>query len=102
MIWTGPRSLLLALLITGCSSGNKKPTKDSAAPAAPAIRNPTYNPNAPYGEANAIWQPPVFSRDGTIVKIIEPSSQSGRPSYETAPWATGAEGGSRFAPGGTF
>lgn len=98
------QTVLMTLIasLVACSSGNIKSTKDYTAPAAPPVRNPTYNPSSPYGEANAVWQPPVFNRDGTIVRLIEPSSQSGRPSYETAPWATGADGGSRFAPPGTF
>lgn len=95
-------TLLLALSLSACSSGNVKSTKDYAAPRAPEVRSPLYNPNAPYGEANAIWRPSVFSRDGTITKPYEPSTQAGRPYYEHAPWATGAAGDSRLAPLGTF
>jgi hypothetical protein len=69
---------------------------------APPVRNPLYNPYAAYGEANATWTPPVFNRDGTIVKPAEPATQSDRPEYEFAPWAYGASGGSRYAPPGTF
>ena len=88
--------------LAACSSGNVKSAKDYTVPAPPPVRNPIYNPYAAYGEADATWQPPVFNRDGTVVKPAEPASQSDRPSYETAPWATGADGGSRFAPPGTF
>ena len=101
------RRILLCLLIplglVACSGGpNVKSAKDYSAPPAPPVRNPLYNPYAAYGEANATWTPPVFNRDGTITKPAEPASQSDRPEYEFAPWATGASGGSRFAPPGTF
>ncbi len=94
--------LIAALGLSACASGNVKSTHDYTAPEAPPVRNSIYNPYAPYGEAKATWTPPVFNRDGTIVKPAEPSSQADRPSYETAPWATGASGGSQFAPPGTF
>ena len=93
---------LLAAWLAACSSGNVKPARDYTAPAAPPVRNPLYNPYAAYGEANATWRPPVFDRDGTIVKPAEPASQFDRPNYEFAPSATGAAGGSQFAPPGTF
>lgn len=93
---------LLAAYLVACSSGNVKSAKDYSAPAAPPVRNPLYNPYAAYGEANATWQPPVFNRDGTVVKPAEPASQADRPGYEFAPWATGAAGGSKYAPPGTF
>ena len=94
--------LLLAAGLAGCDHGNIKSVKDYDAPKAPPVRNSLYNPYAAYGEANATWTPPVFNRDGTIVKPAEPSSQSDRPDYEAAPWATGAAGGNRLAPPGTF
>lgn len=100
-----PRLLFLIPLLIGlaaCSSGNVRSATDYSAPAAPPVRNPLYNPYAAYGEANATWRAPVFNRDGTIVRPAEPSSQSDRPSYEYAPWASGAAGSSRFAPPGTF
>jgi hypothetical protein len=95
--------LLLALALTACSGGpNVKSASDYNPPPAPPVRNPLYNPYAAYGEANATWTPPVFNRDGTIMKPAEPASQSDRPEYEYSPWATGASGGSRYAPPGTF
>ena len=93
---------MLAVGLAACSTTNVKSAKDYSAPRAPQVRNPVYNPNAPYGEANATWTPPVFNRNGTVVKPVEPSSQSDRPNYEAAPWATGAAGGSQFTPPGTF
>jgi hypothetical protein len=100
-----PLRLILMLLVAlaACSGGpNVKSAQDYTAPKAPPVRNPLYNPYAAYGEANASWTPPVFNRDGTIMKPAEPASQSDRPSYEFAPWASGAAGGSRNAPPGTF
>ena len=98
--------LALALLSSGlaaCSGGpNVKSAKDYSAPPAPSVRSPLYNPYAAYGEANAIWTPPVLNRDGLIMKPAEPASQSDRPDYESAPWASGAAGGNRNAPPGTF
>ena len=90
------------LALTGCDHGNVTPVSSYNVPPAPAIHNPTFNPNAPYGDANATWEPPTFNQDGTVVKPIEPSSQATRPPYEFAPWATGAQGGSQNAPPGTF
>jgi hypothetical protein len=95
--------LLLALTAVGaCDNGNVKPESSYSAPPAPPVRNPTYNPYAAYGDANASWQPPTYNRDGTVVKPAEPASQSDRPAYEFAPWATGASGGSANTPFGTF
>ena len=95
--------LLLALTaLAACDNGNIKPVSSYNAPKAPPVRNPSYNPYAAYGEANATWQPPTYNRDGTVGKPAEPASQSDRPAYEFAPWATGASGGSSDAPSGTF
>jgi hypothetical protein len=93
---------LLTLALAACASGNIKKVSDYHPPPPPPMQNPVYDPYSGYGEANAIWTPPVYDRDGTIVKPTEPSTQDGRPSYETAPWATGASGGSKFTPPGTF
>jgi hypothetical protein len=90
------------IALTGCDHGNVKPVSQYHPPKAPHVRNPVYNPDAAYGEANAIWQAPVANADGSVVRPTEPASQADRPSYETAPWATGAAGGAQFAPPGTF
>jgi len=92
----------IMIAMTACSSGNIKSARDYHAPAAPPVRQPYYNPYAAYGDANVTWTPPVWNRDGTIVKPADPGVEFGRPSYETAPWATGASGGSVLAPPGTF
>ena len=95
--------LLFALtVLAACDNGNIKPVSSYNAPKAPLVRNPSYNPYAAYGEANATWQSPTYNRDGTVVKPAEPASQSDRPAYEFAPWATGASRGSTDAPSGTF
>jgi hypothetical protein len=94
--------LPIALTLAACASTNVRSSHDYSAPPAPPVRNPVYDPFTGYGEANATWAPPVFNRDGTIVKPAEPASQDDRPAYETAPWATGAWGGMRYAPPGTF
>ncbi len=88
--------------LAACSSGNIKSARDYNVPAAPPVRHRYYSPYAPYGEANATWTPPVWDRNGTIVRPVDPGVELGRPSYETAPWATGAPGGSAVAPPGTF
>jgi hypothetical protein len=94
--------IFLASSLAGCASGNVKSPKDYNAPPAPAVQHPYYDPYAAYGEANASWRPPVIDRNRTMVKPAEPSSQSDRPKYESAPWATGASGGSVNAPPGTL
>jgi hypothetical protein len=94
--------ILAALALAACAHGNVKSASDYTVPKAPPVRYPLYNPYSPYGEANATWQPPVFNRDGTVVRPAEPATDADRPPYETAPWATGAFGGSQFAPPGTF
>ena len=93
---------LLTLSLAACESGNIKKVSDYHPPPPPPMQNPVYDPYAGYGSSNAIWTPPVADRDGTVVKPTEPSTQDDRPSYETAPWATGTSGGSRFTPPGTF
>ena len=88
--------------LTACSGGNLKTASDYSAPSAPPVRYPTYNPYSTYGTANATWVPPVVNRHGTIVRPNDPGALSGRPDYEHAEWATGAAGGDRLAPPGTF
>lgn len=90
------------LPLTACGGGNLKSVRDYNAPPAPPVKHPLYDPYAAHGEANATWTPPVWDRDGTIVKPADPGVTWGRPAYESAPWATGAGGGRAFAPPGTF
>ena len=94
--------VMLAAVLAACSSGNLKSARDYSAPAAPLVRHPYYNPYAPYGQANATWTPGIWNLDGTIVQPFDPSVQRDRQPYETAPWSTGAGGGSAAAPPGTF
>ena len=65
-----PAFLLLfsSLSLAACDHGNIKPVSSYDAPKALTVRNSTYDPYQPYGQANAIWRPPVFSRDRNIVK----------------------------------
>ena len=93
---------LSVVFLSACSGGNIKSARDYNAPAAPPVRHPYYNPYTPYGEVNATWMPPVWNRNGTIVKPADPGVEMGRPPYESAPWATGASGGAVLAPPGTF
>lgn len=77
-----PNVTLIALLATGvagCGGGNLKSARDYTAPAAPPVKHPYYNPYAAYGEANATWTPPVWNRNGTIVKPVDPNVELGRP-----------------------
>ena len=90
------------LFLTACSGGNLKSAGDYSAPPAPPVRHPYYDPYAPYGQANATWRPPVYDRNGTIVRPYDYNTEYRRPDYEHAPWATGAAGGSALAPPGTF
>lgn len=94
--------VFLSVPLAACSSGNVRTAASYNAPPPPPVQHPFYDPYASYGEANAIWRPPVVDRNGTIVKPYEPSTQGTRPNYESAPWATGASGGSPSAPPGTF
>jgi hypothetical protein len=93
---------IAVLPLTGCASPNLRKPDSYHAPAAPPIQQFFYNPFAAYGSANATWAPPVFDRNGTIVKPVEPASQGNRPDYEHAPWATGAAAGDGNRPPGTF
>lgn len=94
---------LAAIGLAGCGSGgNIQSSKDYNVPHPPIVGYPAYNPYAAYGEARATWRPPVFDRDGTIQKPVEPSSQGNRPDYENAPWATGAGRSPFSGPAGTF
>ena len=92
----------VTLTLAACSGGNLKTASDYSAPSAPTVRHPTYNPYSTYGTANATWMPPVVNRHGTVVRPNDPGVLSGRPDYEHADWATGAAGGDRLAPPGTF
>jgi len=94
--------LALTIPLAACASGNVRSADSYHAPSPPPVQHPHYDPHAAYGQANATWQPPVIDRAGTIVRPSEPSTQNSRPDYEHAPWATGARGGSQFAPIGTF
>jgi hypothetical protein len=94
--------IAFAIPLAACEHGNIQRLSDYSAPPPPPMHNPVYDPYAGYGDANATWEPPVFNRDGNIVKPADPSTQADRPDYEGAPWATGAGGRRKYAPPGTF
>src|ERR1700738_2358733 len=97
VLWTSRRATMkplsfaaisaLVLSLAACDHGNVKSAADYDPPPPPPITHPAYNPYAAYGEANAIWQPPVVDRSGGIVKPEEPATEWSRPNYEGAPWA---------------
>jgi len=95
-----PVALLLSL--AACDGGNVQSTAHLHGPKPPKMRNAYYDPNSAYASERATWAPPVFDRNGTIIKPIDPRSDSGREDYEHAKWATGAQGGDSNAPPGTF
>jgi len=92
---------LAALPLAACA-GNVRTASQYGSPSPVTVSHPYYDPYTAYGSVNATWQPPVYNRQGTIVAPSEPSTQRSRPDYEHAQWATGAAGGSQFAPPGTF
>jgi len=95
-----PIALLASL--AACSAGNVSSTASRHGPKPPPLRNGRYDPNAAYGSARATWSPPVYNRNGTIVRPDDPRTDADRPDYEHAQWASGAQGGSQNAPPGTF
>lgn len=94
--------LALAFGLTACGGGSVSSSAHLHGPKPPPMRFAKFEPNAPYGSANATWAPPVFNRGGTIVKPTDPRNDTGRPDYEHAPWATGAAGSDQYAPAGTW
>lgn len=94
--------ILLIGAVAGCSNGNLRSPSSYNAPRAPTVQQPSYDPYVSAGTANATWAPPVINRNATIVRPYDPGVMVGRPDYESAPWATGAAGGSVTVPRGTF
>lgn len=93
-------TLLLAVLaLAGCDNGNLKTASASKAPSAPSVRVPFFDPYASPGQVPATWVPPVYDRNGTIVRPHDPSIEWDFENYQHAPWLTGR---SRAAPAGTF
>lgn len=97
-----PVMLAVTNPLAACSSGNVQAPSAYAKVSPPPVKAPYYDPYAAYGSTDATWRPPVYDRNGTIVKPADPTSQDSRPDYEAAEWATGAAGGSTSAPPGTF
>lgn len=92
----------LVLGLAACDTGNIKTAADYDPPPPPPVGHPAYDPYAAYGDANAIWQPPVVDRDGGIVKPREPATEWNRPDYEGAPWSGAAKASPFGGPAGTF
>lgn len=95
-----PIALMLGL--TACDGGNVESASRAHGPKPPKLHNLYYEPNGAYGSARAIWAPPVYNRQGTIVKPTDTRNDTGREDYEHSPWATGASGGDQNAPPGTW
>lgn len=93
-------ALLLALCaLAGCDNGNLKAASAGSAPPAPPVRAPVFDPYAAPGQVPATWTPPVFDREGTVIRPRDPSVEWDFEDYQHAPWLTGR---SRAAPAGTF
>ena len=90
-------ALLLAL--AGCDSGNLKTVSAGNPLLGPTVRVPFYDPYAVPGQVPATWVPPVYDREGTIVRPHDPLIEWDFEDYQHAPWLAGK---SRSAPAGTF
>lgn len=90
-----------ALLLTpmACDNGNLKAAKVYSSPSAPPVRSPPFDPYAGPGQAPARWVPRVHDRDGTIVRLRDPSVEWDFEDYQHAPWVGKR---TRSAPPGTF
>ncbi len=92
--------MALLLTLAGCNSGNLKTASAySSPPHAPPVPAPLYDPYAVPGQVPATWVPPVYDREGTIVRPRDPSVEWDFEDYQHAPWLAGR---SRSAPPGTF
>ena len=92
-------ALLTGAALAGCDNGNLKTANAGSAPPAPSVRAPLFDPYATPGQAPATWTPPVFDREGTVVRTRDPSVEWDFEDYQHAPWLTER---SRSAPAGTF
>jgi len=66
----------------------------AALPMHPRCRRPSSIP-MPSGQVPATWVPPVYDREGTIVRPRDPSVEWDFEDYQHAPWLAGS---SRSAP----
>ncbi|MBE7619826.1 hypothetical protein GL297_09320 [Komagataeibacter sp. FXV2] len=94
--------LVLSPWLAACSAGNVSSAAHVHGPKAPPTRHARYDPHAAYGSTRVIWTPPTYDRASTIVRPDDPRAMLGREDYEHASWATGAQGGDKNAPPGTF
>lgn len=79
--------IVLGLGVAGCAHGNIRSVASYHPPPPPHVKQPLFDPYAPYGSAPAVWRPALASRAGTIVKPNDPVDQADRPSYETSAWS---------------
>lgn len=75
-----PLALMLAL--SACDGGNVESASHAHGPKPPRLHNLYYEPNGAYGSVRAIWAPPVYNREGTIVKPTDSRNDTGREDYE--------------------
>ncbi|MBB2199486.1 hypothetical protein HLH44_18950 [Gluconacetobacter sp. 1c LMG 22058] len=78
---------VVATSVAGCAHGNIRSVASYHPPPPPHVKQPLFDPYAPYGSAPAVWRPALASRAGTIVKPNDPVDQADRPSYETSAWS---------------
>lgn len=71
-------------------------------PKPPPLQHARYEPGAAYGSSRAVWAPPVYDRQGHIVKIEDPRNSGGREDYEHAGWAVDGPNNNYTHPPGTF
>ncbi|MBS1075803.1 hypothetical protein JK176_13025 [Gluconobacter sp. Dm-73] len=71
-------------------------------PKPPPLKHARYEPDAAYGSSRTVWAPPVYDRQGHIVKIEDPRNSGGREDYEHAGWAVGGPNNNSTHPPGTF
>ncbi len=91
--------MALLLALAGCDSGNLKAVSAGRFSPAPPLRAPFYDPYATPGQVPATWVPPVYDREGTIIRPHDPLVEWDFEDYQHAPWLAGR---SRSAPPGTF
>lgn len=73
--------------LSACAHGNIRSLSSYNVPPPPKVKQPLYDPYAPYGSAPVTWRPALATRAGTIVKPNDPVDQGDRPDYEKAAWS---------------
>ncbi|GLQ63989.1 hypothetical protein [Gluconobacter cerinus] len=91
----------ITLLALAACSGNVS-ADHGHGPKPPPFKHARYEPGAAYGSARAVWAPPVYDRQGHIVKVEDPRNSGGREDYEHAAWAVGDPNNNSTPSPGTF